>query len=211
MINICIQCKKQFKHNRKRLYCFDCHPNISINKKERIYHCLVKRRKEHKMKIVKICGNKCCICGYDKCYEALEFHHVNEKDFTIANALMTYPWHQILKEVEKTILVCANCHREIHNGFYSNNILKEKLKENVDRIHYYIQYEQLILILNSLLKERINNIKRSRRKVERPTYKQFIVEMNELHWNYCAMGRKYGVSDNAIRKWEKAYKNGKNF
>ena len=28
---------------------------------------------------------------------------------------------------------------------------------------------------------------------------------DELNWNYCAMGRKYGVSDNAIRKWEKTY------
>ena len=30
--------------------------------------------------------------------------------------------------------------------------------------------------------------------------------MEELNWNYCAMGRKYGVSDNTIRKWEKIYK-----
>ena len=45
-----------------------------------------------------------------------------------------------------------------------------------------------------------------KRKIKRPeTYEQFKQEMNELNWNYCAMGRKYGVSDNAIRKWEKAY------
>ena len=44
------------------------------------------------------------------------------------------------------------------------------------------------------------------RRVQRPvTYLDFKNEMDNLNWNYCAMGRKYGVSDNAIRKWEKMY------
>lgn len=46
----------------------------------------------------------------------------------------------------------------------------------------------------------------STRKVIRPaTYEDFKQEMEELGWNYSAMGRKYGVSDNAIRKWERFY------
>lgn len=48
-----------------------------------------------------------------------------------------------------------------------------------------------------------NNIKQ--RKVERPTYKKLMKEIRET--NYCAVGRKYGVSDNAIRKWVKYYEN----
>lgn len=44
------------------------------------------------------------------------------------------------------------------------------------------------------------------RRVKRPeTYEKFLFELQELKNNYCAMGRKYGVSDNAIRKWEKCY------
>lgn len=44
------------------------------------------------------------------------------------------------------------------------------------------------------------------RRVKRPdSYEQFCNEMEELNWNYCAMGRKYGVSDNAIRKWQKSF------
>ncbi len=39
----------------------------------------------------------------------------------------------------------------------------------------------------------------SRRKVERPPYEQLVQELEET--NYLAVGRKYGVSDNAIRKW----------
>ena len=34
---------------------------------------------------------------------------------------------------------------------------------------------------------------------------QFLLEFKELGENFSAMGRKYGVSDNAIRKWIKSY------
>jgi transposase-like protein len=43
-----------------------------------------------------------------------------------------------------------------------------------------------------------------RRKVERPSLEQLKKEVEEL--GYSATGRKYGVSDNSIRKWLKSYK-----
>lgn len=43
----------------------------------------------------------------------------------------------------------------------------------------------------------------SRRKVERPPYEELIREIEET--SYCAVGRKYGVSDNAVRKWLRFY------
>jgi hypothetical protein len=42
-----------------------------------------------------------------------------------------------------------------------------------------------------------------RRKVERPSYEQLMSELAEL--SYVAVGRKYGVSDNAVRKWVRWY------
>lgn len=45
----------------------------------------------------------------------------------------------------------------------------------------------------------------SQRKVERPPYERLKQEIKEL--GYCETGRKYGVSDNAIRKWIKFYDN----
>lgn len=48
---------------------------------------------------------------------------------------------------------------------------------------------------------RINNLKL--RRVERPPYEQLIKEIDEL--GYCGVGRKYGVTDNSIRKWKKYY------
>jgi hypothetical protein len=43
------------------------------------------------------------------------------------------------------------------------------------------------------------------RRVERPPYPQLVREVRAL--GYCGTGRRYGVSDNAIRKWLRAYEN----
>jgi hypothetical protein len=43
----------------------------------------------------------------------------------------------------------------------------------------------------------------ARRRVPRPPYEQLLREIDEL--GYLGVGRKYGVSDNAIRKWRRAY------
>lgn len=42
-----------------------------------------------------------------------------------------------------------------------------------------------------------------RRKVERPTYENLIIDVENI--GYSATGRKYGVSDNSVRKWIKYY------
>lgn len=61
-------------------------------------------------------GGKCQACGYDRCVQALEFHHLDsaKKDFAVASS--TKSWEEIKREVDKCILLCANCHREVHCG-----------------------------------------------------------------------------------------------
>ena len=77
---------------------------------------------KNKLKLVEYKGGKCEICGYDKCVDALEFHHLNpdEKEFGLSN-VDTRALSILKKEADKCILICSNCHREIH--------YKEKLKE----------------------------------------------------------------------------------
>lgn len=41
------------------------------------------------------------------------------------------------------------------------------------------------------------------RKVERPSYE--VLKQNIVQMGFAATGRKYGVSDNAVRKWLKTY------
>lgn len=57
----------------------------------------------------------CTLCGYGKCLEALEFHHINtNKEIELSNIKRSIP--KAKKEVAKCIIVCSNCHREIHSG-----------------------------------------------------------------------------------------------
>lgn len=80
---------------------------------------VLKRRDKLKELAVKYKGGKCCICGYNKYKGALEFHHLDpsKKDFGISAKGYTRSWELIKKELDKCILVCSNCHKEIHAGF----------------------------------------------------------------------------------------------
>lgn len=75
-----------------------------------------KRRKKIKEMAIEYKGGKCCICGYDKCNSALDFHHTDEtqKEFGLSVRGLTRSWERTRVELDKCILVCANCHREIH-------------------------------------------------------------------------------------------------
>ena len=81
-----------------------------------------KRREKTKELLVEYKGGKCEICGYDRCIGALEFHHINpdEKDFGVGDG-DTRSFNKNKEEADKCILVCANCHREIHEGLIDIN------------------------------------------------------------------------------------------
>lgn len=69
----------------------------------------------------------CTICGYKKCKKALEFHHKNpkEKEYKISD-LKSHSAGKITEELHKCIIVCANCHREIHEGLHPEYLLTAK-------------------------------------------------------------------------------------
>lgn len=75
---------------------------------------VVNWRKRVKSKLVEYKGGCCEKCGYNKSEQALQFHHLNpkEKDFNISGR--SYSFERMKKEVDKCIMVCANCHIEIH-------------------------------------------------------------------------------------------------
>ncbi len=66
---------------------------------------------------IKYKGGKCFICGYNKCTDAFDFHHIGiGKEFGISKDGLTRSWTRVKREIEKCVLLCANCHREIPNG-----------------------------------------------------------------------------------------------
>lgn len=84
---------------------------ICNNERMRIKH------QELRAKAVAYGGGKCTRCGYDRCSAALDFHHLEpeHKDFTPSRGYKRN-WEVLKRELDKCILVCSNCHREIHAG-----------------------------------------------------------------------------------------------
>ncbi len=89
-----------------RSTCITCHNKYSSQ-----------RQLENKIWAVSLLGGKCSRCGYDKCIDALEFHHRDPsvKDRTVRQAIRrSWGRGRIEKEIRKCDLVCRNCHAEIH-------------------------------------------------------------------------------------------------
>lgn len=87
-------------------YCIECMQKESVT-----------RFRKNKLEAVAYKGGKCEICGYEKCVDALEFHHLSpdEKDPNFKR-MRGWKKERREKELDKCILVCSNCHREIHSG-----------------------------------------------------------------------------------------------
>ena len=84
-------------------------------------------RTQRKKEYVEIAGGKCIKCGYDKYCGALEFHHKDpsKKDFVISSSVRGLG--KVKKELEKCILLCSNCHKELHEEIRQGRTLEEFL------------------------------------------------------------------------------------
>jgi hypothetical protein len=81
------------------------------------------RKNRNRQELLKIHGNKCSVCFYNKCDSALQFHHIDpsQKEFEISES--AYSLENLKAEAKKCILLCANCHAEVEK-----EILKSKIK-----------------------------------------------------------------------------------
>ena len=73
-------------------------------------------RKRTKELLVEYKGGNCEVCGYNKCIEALEFHHIDESTKSFALSGSTKALDKQKAEADKCLMLCANCHRELHAG-----------------------------------------------------------------------------------------------
>lgn len=73
------------------------------------------RKVARKQRAIEMLGGACSKCGYNKCIAALEFHHTDPSTKTSAiKELAMMSWVKIANEAKKCVLLCANCHREVH-------------------------------------------------------------------------------------------------
>lgn len=76
----------------------------------------IERQRLFKKQCIEYKGGKCERCSYNKCDAAMEFHHIDpsQKDFSISHIKLTKFCNKAKKELDKCILLCSNCHREVH-------------------------------------------------------------------------------------------------
>ncbi len=152
-------------------------------------------RRRRKQKLVQICGGQCNLCGYKKCISALEFHHIDEekKSYALSKKGTTHNLEKDIAEIQKCILVCANCHREIHDGFYTEEELKNKA-----------------IFKEELAESFLHPPKKEKPKIERKVKESKIPSREILkdlirNKSFLSIGVQFDVSDNSIRNWCKKY------
>jgi len=172
-------------------------------------------RRRRKANLMKVMGNKCCLCGYNMLPDALEFHHIDPeaKSYGLASNGTCHDLEKDLAEIQKCVLVCANCHRAIHKGLFSEEFLKEKqiydetiaeqLREDkrklLEKTHYYCKSCGKELNQKTLTGFCDKCYKKSLRIVERPSREELKNLIRIMP--FTQIGLQFGVSDNAIRKW----------
>lgn len=165
----------------------------------------VKRcQRRNKQTIVDLFGGKCMICGYNQCTDALEFHHTNpsEKEYAPSYLINSRSVEQAMKELSKCVMLCSNCHREVHADLLDISYRRE-IKVPLQKVCKYckadfttLKYDQIYCSVSCKGKDS--------RKVVRPTRSELKNLIKQRTW--VDLGRMFGVSDNAVRKWARKYK-----
>ncbi len=179
-------------------------------------------RQRTKLLAVHYKGGKCSRCGYDKCVRALSFHHRDPggKDFSIGG--VSWAWGRIRNELDKCDLLCTNCHSEIHHEQSSRDsrplsvqiedLLKRVRRPEADRERFVRRAREAPRITHCGICEKLTKNKHfcsnscrgfAHRVAVRPSEQELLNLVETLP--YTAVAKKYGVSDNAVRKWVKYY------
>lgn len=144
-------------------------------------------RRNNKIRMVQSMGGCCQLCGYNKSFSALEFHHLNPEEKEIGlGSIRGNPqgWEKIVVELRKCMLVCSNCHKEIHEGISKIPEFFAKFDES------YCNYKELKPKKEKVKKERF-------RKVDWNN-----VDLLELKKTYSnvKIAEMLNVSETAVRK-----------
>ena len=159
---------------------------------------VIRWRQRAKHKLVAGFGGGCGICDYSRSMRALEFHHLDptEKDFAFGTKGVPRSWSKMVAEALKCVMLCRNCHAEVHDGITS-------VPEGIRRFDSKSAGAALPL-RRKPVRERGTNVKHtprpSQEKVpDRPRGKS--LRNLVCNTSRVAVAKRFGVSETAVRKW----------
>ena len=102
----CGETKKEMFHPGRYSECKKCRKRYQLE-----------RFRKNKKKFVEYKGGRCEKCGYNNCLGSLDFHHKDpDKKDPNWRKMRRWSFERVKKELDKCILICKNCHGEIHYG-----------------------------------------------------------------------------------------------
>ncbi len=182
-----------------------------------MYRYIRTHRLLQKKRIIYVMGGCCALCGYDKCSDAMELHHIDptKKDFTFSQEFLCRDWNKyVLPELKKCILLCANCHREIHFQINkgkepflhttfiqgrANEISKELQLLKTHKLKYCKFCHSIISSQATVCQKCFVEQKAQKSKIN--TIDRNILKDKIRNESFLSIGEQYGVTDNTIRKW----------
>lgn len=203
----CKKCKREAKSYR--------------NHRSLCKHCLILKSIERvrliKIKAVEYKGGECEKCGYNACMGSLHFHHLDqhEKSEGIASLIKKYyDLDKIRNELDKCILLCANCHGEEHGNRDSFLFTEEELLNGprrgrrrgiVNEITKSCSYCNEEFKVNCKRKKRkfcsLRCSSLSQRKTEWPSKEELEKMLFVDKMTRVKISKLFGVSDVTIRSW----------
>jgi hypothetical protein len=125
---LCTSCHKEFDNNKNFFYERKNRKTLQPECKQCFKDRGARRVKEQRKLGVEYKGGKCVLCGYENCIAGLDFHHLDpsQKEMEFKSAWINLK--RLFKELDKCILVCSTCHREIHYGLHPQYlVVKEQI------------------------------------------------------------------------------------
>jgi hypothetical protein len=203
----CIRCKESkslesfYTNKQKNKQYSEC--KICMNTRT------IARMTRLKIQAIEYKGGSCEGCGYNKNPKALEFHHKDpsQKDFGISK-VNRRSFENIKNELDKCILLCANCHREIHDEIWrksstTNWKIYDSLLKKWDIV---FPKPKAIHYCKSKCGNKVSGKNRScltcdHKKQERISWPDD-KELAKLVWEKprTTLAKEFGVSDSAISK-----------
>ena len=121
MEKLCVVCGAELR-GRQRMFCSRPCKNSTTNNRHQNYEAQQRRGRRRRALLMRRKGGRCERCSYDRNGAALAFHHLDPaaKSFPLdIRKCSNSSWEALAAEAEKCVLLCLNCHAEIHHPDFS--------------------------------------------------------------------------------------------